>query len=186
MSQDDAQSIRDRIAALRDQINDHNRAYYEHDAPQVPDSTYDALFRELKQLEADYPEFAATDSPTQRVGVELSNNLNKLEHVTPMLSLDNAMHADEFEDFDTRLKKLLPGKAITYACEPKLDGLAVSISYRDGQLMRALTRGNGRQGEDVTANIKAIASIPQTLKGKTPQTLKCAVKCVWQVSFRKT
>jgi DNA ligase (NAD+) len=147
-------------------LKHYSEAYYQNDAPLVPDSTYDQLFRELVALEEKFPQEISADSPTKAVGSSPSEQFKTLTHVAPMLSLDNAMNEKEFAEFNTRVEKLLVAPNIAYACEPKLDGLAVSITYDQGKLVRALTRGDGQQGEDVTHNALAIESIPNQLKGK--------------------
>lgn len=154
-----------RMRELEGLLKHYSEAYYQQDAPLVPDSTYDQLFRELVSLEEKYPNATIKSSPTKAVGSAPSQQFQTLKHVAPMLSLDNAMNEKEFTDFNARLEKLLVTPEITFACEPKLDGLAVSITYIDGKLARALTRGDGQQGEDVTHNAIAIQSIPDTLKG---------------------
>lgn len=159
-------SVRDRVDQLRTTITDHNHHYYVLDDPQVPDAEYDRLFRELQALEAEYPELATATSPTQRVGSALETSFAEVTHRIPMLSLDNAFSADELRDFDRRVRERLDAQsAIEYVCEPKLDGLAVSLHYQNGELVRAATRGDGYTGEDITANIRTIASVPLTLRG---------------------
>jgi DNA ligase (NAD+) len=180
-------SVRDRVDQLRTTITDHNHHYYVLDDPQVPDAEYDRLFRELQAREAEYPELATATSPTQRVGSAVETNFAQVIHRIPMLSLDNAFSADELRDFDRRVRERLnrgktagessteehsteeegskEEKAIEYVCEPKLDGLAVSLHYQNGELVRAATRGDGYTGEDITANIRTIASVPLTLRG---------------------
>jgi DNA ligase (NAD+) len=159
-------SVRDRVDQLRTTITDHNHHYYVLDDPQVPDAEYDRLFRELQALEAEYPELATATSPTQRVGSAVETSFAELTHRIPMLSLDNAFSADELRDFDRRVRERLDAQsAIEYVCEPKLDGLAVSLHYQNGELVRAATRGDGYTGEDITANIRTIASVPLTLRG---------------------
>jgi len=159
-------SVRDRVDQLRTIITDHNHHYYVLDDPQVPDAEYDRLFRELQALEAEYPELEAKTSPTRRVGSAVETSFAEVIHRIPMLSLDNAFSADELRDFDRRVRERLNAdSAIEYVCEPKLDGLAVSLHYQNGELVRAATRGDGYAGEDITANIRTIASVPLTLRG---------------------
>jgi len=178
-------SVRDRVDQLRTTITDHNHHYYVLDDPQVPDAEYDRLFRELQALEAEYPELATATSPTQRVGSAVETSFAEVTHRIPMLSLDNAFSADELRDFDRRVRERLnrgntagedsteDGGDIEYVCEPKLDGLAVSLHYQNGELVRAATRGDGYTGEDITANIRTIASVPLTLRGGDfPQTVE--------------
>jgi DNA ligase (NAD+) len=154
----------DRIAALRQQINFHNYRYYVLDDPAVSDAEYDALFRELVDLEKAYPELITPDSPTQRVGAPPLEKFSPFVHAIPMLSLENAMTASEVTDYDRRIKKLLGiHEEIEYVVEPKMDGLAVEVIYENGRLAGAGTRGDGFVGEDVTPNIKTIRSLPWEL-----------------------
>jgi DNA ligase (NAD+) len=162
MSQNDTQRMRELEALL----HRYSEAYYQQDAPLVPDSTYDQLFRELALLEEKHPQEISKTTPSKAVGSLPGEQFKTLKHVAPMLSLDNAMNEKEFTEYNARVEKLLVAPNIIFACEPKLDGLAVSITYDRGKLVRALTRGDGQQGEDVTHNALVIESIPNTLKGK--------------------
>jgi DNA ligase (NAD+) len=158
-----------RVKQLHELLNQYNYQYYVLDEPSVPDSEYDALFHELKAIEAEYPEFLSGDSPTQRVGDKPLSEFSSVSHEMPMLSLDNVFDDEEMRAFDTRIKKLLnytSGELIQYVCEPKLDGIAVSLLYEDGVLVRGATRGDGSQGEDITLNVRTIPSIPLKLIGK--------------------
>lgn len=170
------QTAAQRIAALREQIDQHNHRYYVLDAPSVPDAEYDRLFHELKALEAAHPELVSADSPTQRVGGRALAEFGQVRHEVPMLSLGNAFAEDDLRDFDRRVREglgeLLPagdlfgaGAEVVYACEPKLDGLAVSLLYVDGLLVRGATRGDGSTGEDISSNVRTIRSIPLRLLG---------------------
>lgn len=160
-------SVVQRIETLREQINDHNYHYYVLDDPRIPDAEYDRLFRELQALEAEHPDLVAPDSPTQRVGANVETTFDEVVHRLPMLSLDNAFSEDELRDFDRRVKdRLKKDGPIEYVCEPKLDGLAVSLHYEKGVLTRAATRGDGYAGEDITANIRTIPSVPLGLRGE--------------------
>ena len=155
-----------RAAQLREQINHHNYRYYVLDDPQIPDSEYDRLLRELQEIEAQHPELVSADSPTQRVGAVPLDAFDQVEHRIPMLSLDNAFGNEEFDDFDRRVRDRLPqGQQIVYAAEPKLDGLAISLRYENGVLVQAATRGDGRSGENVTRNVRTIPSVPLHLIG---------------------
>ena len=157
----------DNIQELRDQINHHNYLYYVLDEPSLPDAEYDRLMRELQALESDHPELVTSDSPTQRVGGAPLSGFTEVQHERPMLSLDNAMNAEEFAAFDQRVRdRLKSSEDIEYACEPKLDGLAISLLYIDGLLERAATRGDGETGEDVTQNVRTIKNIPLRLIGE--------------------
>ncbi|KEF32534.1 DNA ligase [Marinobacter nitratireducens] len=159
--------IRTRVDELRSIIDDHNYHYYVLDDPRVPDAEYDRLFRELQKLEADYPELASDDSPTRRVGSAAETSFAEVVHRIPMLSLDNAFSEEELEDFDRRVRdRLGDDSPVEYVCEPKLDGLAVSLTYENGTLSVASTRGDGYAGEDITANIRTIRSIPLKLRGE--------------------
>ena len=161
------QKVQRRVKKLRKEIEHHNYRYYVLDDPDVPDSEYDRLMRELGELEAQYAELVVAESPTQRVGSEPAPNFSQVQHEVPMLSLDNVFDEQELRDFDRRVRDRLsdPGQ-ISYAAEPKLDGLAVSLRYEDGLLVRGATRGDGSTGEDVTHNIRTIASVPLRLRGK--------------------
>ena len=163
-------SIAERVRALRDEINQHNRRYYVLDAPQVPDAEYDRLFRELQDLEAEYPELASADSPTQRVGAAPLPEFSSVAHRSPMLSLNNAFSPAEVEAFDRRVREGLgldsaAGGEIEYSAEPKFDGLAVSLIYENGIFVRGATRGDGNTGEDVTPNLRTVGNLPLRLHG---------------------
>jgi len=160
--------IRDRVEALRSAIEYHNRQYYVLDDPQIPDSEYDRLMRELQELEDAHPELITPESPTQRVGAAPLEGFEEVEHLLPMLSLGNAFSAQEMTAFDQRVRKLLAEDGVDrveYVGEPKLDGLAVSLLYRDGRLVQAATRGDGYRGENVTQNVRTIRSVPLHLSG---------------------
>ena len=156
-----------RAAELRRDLHLHNHSYYVLDAPLVSDAEYDALLRELQDLEARHPELVTPDSPTQRVGAAPADQFRRVPHRHPMYSLDNAMGAEELLEFDARVRRLLdsPGP-ITYACEPKFDGLAVEVVYQDGTLAHGATRGDGEVGEDITANLRTVRSLPLRLQGE--------------------
>ncbi len=164
---------REELEALRTAIREHNHRYYQEDAPIVSDAEYDRLFRRLQVLESDHPEWMTADSPTQRVGAAPVSAFDKVTHRIPMLSLQNAMDESEVREFEARIRRFLGGfdGELTYSCEPKFDGLAVGLVYRDGLLEVGATRGNGVVGEDVTANIRTIRSIPLRLRGETPPAL---------------
>lgn len=155
-----------RAAALREQLDHHNYRYYVLDAPEIPDAEYDKLFRELQALEQQYPALVTADSPTQRVGAAPSVAFGEVRHELAMLSLDNAFSEADVMDFDRRVREGLKVDGVDYAAEPKLDGLAVSLLYEDGVLIRAATRGDGYTGEDVTQNVRTIHSVPLRLVGK--------------------
>lgn len=155
------------IAALRQQIDDYNYHYYVLDTPLVPDAEYDRAMQSLKQLEAEYPAWFDAQSPSQRVGGKALDSFQQVQHEMPMLSLDNALDTAALLDFDRRVKdRLNLTTAIEYVAEPKLDGLAVSLMYENGVLVRAATRGDGTVGEDITHNVKTIRSVPLQLRGE--------------------
>lgn len=157
--------VRARAAWLREQLNWHGYRYYVLDDPEIPDAEYDRLFRELRELETAHPELIAPDSPTRRVGAAPLAAFQTVRHAVPMLSLDNAFTAEEVADFDRRVRQRLAdvAAAIQYAAEPKLDGLAVSLHYENGVLVRGATRGDGYTGEDITANLRTVRTVPLRL-----------------------
>jgi len=159
--------ITDDIQQLRDQLNEHNYRYYVMDDPVISDAEYDRLFRQLQALEKEHPELIEIDSPTQRVGAPPLKAFSAVVHTAPMLSLDNAFTADDLMAFDQRVHdRLKISTSIEYCCEPKLDGVAISIRYEKGRFVQAATRGDGFTGEDVSTNIKTIQMIPLQLRGK--------------------
>ena len=166
--------IQERVARLRETVNRHNFLYHTLDTPEVSDAEFDRLFHELKALESDYPDLVADDSPTQRVGSQPLDSFDQVVHEMPMLSLDNAFGEEDMHDFNRRvLARLGSNDDVAYACEPKIDGVAVSLLYEDGGLVRGATRGDGTTGEDITSNVRTIDSIPLTLMGTGyPQRLE--------------
>jgi DNA ligase (NAD+) len=160
------QTAIDHAAWLRERIDYHNYRYYVLDDPEVPDAEYDRLLRELQALEAQWPGLVDPESPTQRVGAQPSEEFGEVRHRVAMLSLANAFDEQEVRDFDRRVRERLGVEAVRYAAEPKLDGLAISIRYEDGRLVRGATRGDGLRGEDVTANVRTIHSVPLHLRGE--------------------
>jgi DNA ligase (NAD+) len=155
---------RGRIEHLRREIERHNRLYYAEDAPQITDAEYDRLFRELAGLEAAHPELASPDSPTQRVGAAPLPEFAEVRHRAPMLSLGNAFDEEEVRAFDKRVREGLGVDIVEYSAEPKFDGLAVSLGYRDGVFVQGATRGDGSTGEDVTPNLRTVRTIPLGLE----------------------
>ena len=155
-----------RLRELRDELRHHNHRYYVLDDPEVPDAVYDRLMRELKALEAEHPDLVTPDSPSQRVGDKPLATFGEVRHAVPMLSLDNAFEAQDVEEFDRRIRERLEVTEVEYTAEPKLDGLAISLRYEDGRLVRGATRGDGSTGEDVTQNVRTLKSIPLQLVGK--------------------
>ena len=157
------------LESLRAEIREHDRRYYLLDAPTISDTEYDRLMARLKELEAAQPELVAPDSPTQRVGGGLASDFKPVKHAVPMLSLDNAYEEAGIRAWDERVRKNLPpGEAPSYLVEPKIDGLSCALTYEDGALVRAATRGDGETGEEVTANARTIRAIPLRLNGATP------------------
>lgn len=156
---------RDRAKQLVEELNQHNYRYYVLDDPSITDAEYDRLLRELQEIEAEYPELKSPESPTQRVGAPPLTEFDSVEHGEPMLSLNNAFEEAEVEAFDQRIRRLLEVDSVQYVAEPKLDGLAVSLTYENGRLARGATRGDGHTGEDITLNVKTIRSVPLKLRG---------------------
>src|SRR6266404_121266 len=161
-----------RIAALRKEIDEHNRRYYEEAAPTISDREYDALYRELSDLEKRFPKLAAPDSPTQRIGDKPLKAFGQITHRVPMLSLDNTYSEEEVKDFYRRMERLLPNKKIPVVIEPKVDGVAVSLLYEKGKLRYAATRGDGSVGDDITQNIRPIRAVPTRLQEDVPDLLE--------------
>jgi DNA ligase (NAD+) len=162
-----------RIQQLRDEIRRHEELYYMHAAPEISDAEFDALMNELKAIEAQHPELLTSDSPTQRVGGRAAEGFATVEHVQPMLSLDNAYNPDDLRAFDERVRKGLALEASpVYVAELKIDGLSIALTYVDGRLARGATRGDGSRGEEVTPNVKTVRAIPLSLKGAPPGSLE--------------
>ena len=161
-----------RAAKLRAEIEAHDRRYYVEDAPTISDAEYDRLFRELAALEAEYPALATPDSPTQRVSGEPAAEFEAVTHRVPMLSLNNALSEEEAEAFDRRVRDALKSERVEYEAEPKFDGLAVSLTYERGLLTIGATRGDGYRGENVTANLRTVRSIPMRLPKGAPPLLE--------------
>ena len=158
--------IKEEIFKLVALLNKYSYDYYVEDNPQISDTEYDTLYKQLEKLEQEYPEFILDNSPTQRVGDRVLDEFEKVIHKVPMLSLSNTFSIEDLRDFDSRISKLSSDNSIEYICELKIDGLAISINYENGKLVSAATRGDGMVGENVTENIKTIFSIPKTLKIK--------------------
>lgn len=156
----------ERLKTLRTELAHHNRRYYTLDAPEVSDATYDGLMNELLALEKANPELVSPDSPSQRVGGAILSKFEKVTHRQQMLSLANVFDEAEFLEFDERIRKALTLEAVTYTCEPKMDGLAIELVYENGTFVQGSTRGDGTIGEDVTQNLKTIKNLPLTLTGK--------------------
>ncbi len=166
-------AIQIRINELRDSIRRHNEQYYQKADPLIPDREYDALIQELNALEQAHPEFATEDSPTRTIGERPLDGFRTVQHAVPMLSLSNTYNKEELAAFDTRIRKQIPEADWSYTLEPKIDGIAVSLRYENGTLVLGTTRGDGRQGDDITANLMTIKRIPKTLSGnQTPDILE--------------
>ena len=169
----EADEVQRRAAALREQLNHHSYLYYALDQPEIDDAEYDALFGELQRLEEAHPEVRTPDSPTQRVGGVVAREFTQVRHRTPMLSLANARNDDELVAWEQRNRRLLDSmglgdQPLRYVTEPKIDGLAISLTYLDGLFTAGATRGNGVIGEDVTANLRTIRAIPLRMRGARP------------------
>jgi DNA ligase (NAD+) len=166
------QYIIQHVLHLRELINFHNYRYYVRDLSEITDREYDELFRELQELEARYPEVASPDSPTQRIGMSPAPEFTEVMHPVPMLSLANAFNKDEFMAWHKRTDNLLEGTDFDMVCEPKVDGLAIALTYEDGRLVKGATRGDGWRGEDITQNLRTIRSIPLQLLGPAPRVIE--------------
>src|SRR5438034_6001844 len=158
--------IQKRVAELRAGLEKANYEYYILDQPSIADEAYDALIRELRELEEKHPELVTPESPTQRVGAAPSPRFAPVEHARPMLSLSNVFDEAEFRAFDQRVRKALGREDVGYVCELKIDGLAINLTYQDGTFVQGATRGDGTTGEDVTANLRTIRSIPLSFREK--------------------
>jgi DNA ligase (NAD+) len=160
--------IQTKIQQLREELNQHNHNYYVLDRPTISDFEFDVKLKELQDLELHHPEFFDENSPTQRVGGAITKNFQTVVHENRMYSLDNSYSKEDLQDWETKIQKVLGNVPLKYTCELKYDGASISITYQDGKLLRAVTRGDGFQGDDVTNNIKTIRSIPLQLKGNFP------------------
>lgn len=165
------QAVRAEIDKLRESLRYHSHRYYVLDEPEISDAEYDRLYDRLTELEGEYPSAITPDSPTQKVGGEASTAFRQVRHHVPMMSLQKVTTDTEFREFDTRVRKVLGGAVPEYVIEPKLDGLAVELTYENGLLIVGSTRGDGEVGEDVTANLRTVKSIPLSLHGKPPRVV---------------
>jgi len=154
------------IKQLRKDIIYHEKKYYQYNDPQISDFEFDSLMLELRKIEENFPELLTPESPTQRVGEQSLEGFASIKHSIPMLSLDNCYNSKELKKYEEKIQKSLPLQKIEYVTELKIDGLGISIIYRDGKFTRAVTRGDGIRGEDVTANVKTIKSLPLTIPEK--------------------
>ena len=162
-------SVAEKIDFLRKALHEHNHNYYILDKPTVTDFEFDRMLRELQQLELDHPEYYDPNSPSQRVGGEVTKSFETIRHRFPMYSLSNTYSREELEQWEERIRKILgPEASIDYTCELKFDGVSVSLTYVDGALVQALIRGDGSQGDAITANVKTINTIPLKLNGDYP------------------
>lgn len=155
----DSQAI-DRILQLTEELNYHNHLYYQKSSPQISDREFDTLLKELQELETQFPNHKQSDSPTSRVGGDITKNFETVKHKRPMLSLSNTYNEEELTEFDERIRKALPEESFEYVCELKFDGVALSVTYENGKLTRGVTRGDGTQGDDITTNVKTIQTLP--------------------------
>src|SRR5436309_11306203 len=171
MANDEAQAAK-RIEQLREEIRKHDRLYYEEAAPIINDRKYDRLYKELVDLEAQFPDLVTPDSPTQRVGGKPLKAFEQVAHLIPMLSLDNTYSEDEVKNFYNRIQRLLPNEKIPVVIEPKVDGVAVSLIYENRKLRQAATRGDGTVGDNITQNIRTIRSVPERLRDAAPKLLE--------------
>jgi DNA ligase (NAD+) len=171
MSGEEAQAAK-RVAELRREIEKHDRLYYEEAAPVITDREYDRLYKELVDLETQFPDLVTPDSPTQRVGGKPLKAFEQVPHVIPMLSLDNTYSEEEVKNFYARLQRLLPNEKIPVVIEPKVDGVAVSFIYENGRLRQAATRGDGNVGDDITQNVRTIRAVPERLRDRAPKLLE--------------
>lgn len=174
----------DRIIELRELIHSYNTQYYIHSMSVVSDYEFDQLLKELEELEIKYPELYDANSPTKRVGGDITKSFETVTHKYPMLSLSNSYSKDDIADFDQRVKKIID-VPLTYICELKYDGVAISIIYKNGNLVKAITRGDGTQGEDVTNNVRTISSIPLVLSGDYPENLEVRGEIMYSKSVFK-
>ncbi|MCK5160525.1 MAG: NAD-dependent DNA ligase LigA, partial [Candidatus Aureabacteria bacterium] len=157
--------IKKEIEELRKQIEHHNEKYYVDAAPEVSDRKYDKLYALLKKLERKYPQFASSDSPTQKIGGRPATRFKKVKHSIPMLSIENTYSEEDVRDFDKRVKKMLERNDLEYEVEVKIDGVSASLRYESGNLVRCLSRGDGTFGEDITSNMVMVNGVPAELKG---------------------
>jgi len=171
MARDETQAAK-RMEQLRNEIRKHDRLYYEEAAPIISDREYDRLYKELVELETQFPDLVTPDSPTQRVGGKPLKAFEQVPHLIPMLSLDNTYSEEEVKNFYARIQRLLPNEKIPVVIEPKVDGVAVSLIYENGRLRQAATRGDGTVGDDITQNIRTIRSVPEGLRGAAPKLLE--------------
>ncbi|MBR6820297.1 MAG: NAD-dependent DNA ligase LigA, partial [Bacteroidaceae bacterium] len=170
---------KERILSLRRQLDECNRAYYVDNSPSISDMEFDGLMHELERLEALHPEMDDPDSPTKRVGSDLNGSFETVAHERPMISLSNTYNEDEVRDFYRRVEEGLKGQKFQICCELKYDGLSIALHYKGGRLVRALTRGDGTKGDDVTANVRTIRSIPLKVAEERPFEIRGEILLPW-------
>ncbi|MCD6187532.1 MAG: NAD-dependent DNA ligase LigA, partial [Desulfuromusa sp.] len=187
MTSDQLENAQQQHQELSQQLHHHNYSYHALDRPEITDTEYDQLMGKLLEIEKQYPELITSDSPSQRVGSTPLNSFPAATHASPMLSLENAFNESDLHDFDTRIKRFLSRtEDLEYTCEPKLDGVAVALTYQQGKLIRGATRGNGVTGEDVTQNIRTIGAIPLQLQNNFPERLEVRGEIYMELDpFRK-
>ncbi|HUG92963.1 MAG TPA: NAD-dependent DNA ligase LigA, partial [Planctomycetaceae bacterium] len=161
-------AVKAEIERLRAEIERHNRLYFVEGRPEISDAEFDRLMKRLEQLEAGHPEYDSPDSPTNKVGGEPIEGFESVRHRVPMLSIENAFDEGEVREFDRRVRKLLGEKPVEYTVEYKVDGVALALTYEDGRFVRAVTRGNGFEGDDITANARTIGGVPLRLETTSP------------------
>ena len=179
---DNIEATAERIAELSKLIDQYNYEYYMNDRSLVSDQEFDSLLRELQDLERSNPELASPNSPTRRVGGEINKSFKQVTHRFPMLSLGNTYSIEEIVDFEARTRKLLGDTNFSYTCELKYDGVAIGLTYKHGQLVQAVTRGNGAVGDDITANARTIQTIPLKLRGSYPDDFEARGEVVLKPS----
>ena len=161
-------TIKEKIEALRRELREHNHKYYVLASPTISDYEFDMKLKELQALEEQHPEFMDANSPTMRVGGAVTKNFETVVHEHRMYSLDNSYSKEELLDWEKRVLRILGDSAVSFTCELKYDGASISLTYENGELVRGVTRGDGFQGDDVTANIRTIKSVPLKLRGDFP------------------
>ena len=166
-----SKQVKVEIEKLRHELEKHNRLYYVDAQPEISDLEYDKLFKRLEQLEQEHPKYDSPDSPTHKVGGEPIDGFETVPHRLPMLSIDNVYDEQALFDFDERVRKLLDADVVEYTVEYKIDGVALALIYEEGRLVQALTRGDGRQGDDITHNARTVGGVPLRLEGKSPPAL---------------
>ena len=160
--------IWERMEFLRQELEKHNKLYYENDAPVISDFEYDAMLRELEDLEAKYPIYATPDSPTKHVGGRVNEKFSKVTHAVPMKSLGDIFSKEEVFEFTNRVRNTVGTEGLSFVVERKIDGLSVSVEYENGRLIRASTRGDGLVGEDITENARTIKNLPKSIDPSIP------------------